>query len=911
MAETPPLATFILTTKLSWSTTSDGLVPRPRLTRLLDAGLQGALTLIIAPAGFGKTTLVSAWLESRAPQGRGDDPPAAWLSLDENDSDLDSFLRYFVAALRTIFPDACPQTLGLLNALQRPSTDFLFATLSNEITRLPGRFILALDDFHNLHNPAISDLLTGWGRHWPAPLHLVILSRTQPLLPLADLRARGEVTEIRAKDLRFSPAEADAYLRPGLALLLDDQTIQLLQQRMEGWIAALKLTTLSLLRHADPQAFTEALVQGESYIADYLLDQVFRQQSPEMQRFLLATAVPDRFSVSLAAALLDCPQADAQALMDELKAAELFIIPQDNHQEWYRFHDLFRHFLRQTSVSPQPPEGRDTTHRRAARWYADHNLFDQALHHALQANDPDLTVQVMQRGLGDILNRENRPMLERWQRLLPPAFIQNNPQLMLLEAWETIFHWDFARMDELVVAATRLLADRAEQMDPAQEHLLCGQLALFKGLVAHHVNQPEKSLAFCQEALEMLPESWRYARGVALSYLGLCLHTIGRTAEAEAYLVSEYQREQDRPDSYTLRILLALGINDVKSGDLERAEHVAQVVCQKAGERQLVFLESWARATLGYIHYLWNDLALAEQHFAELARMRATTFLTLSRRGMSGLALIYQAQGKGEAARWQMEEASLFDVELTGHMSLETAAAQARLLSLQGDAAGAERWVDHSPLPLPDRPLYPSTEEPYTTRARILILRGGPEDIREALQLLEALDRVAIQTHTERSRVEIFALRALAEMACGEGVAARQSLIKAVSLAGRSGIIRTFVELGPPMQALLRQIGGRAEVAQHVSRVLAAFPGEGEGETAATSASPAAPEAPLTMRELEILYLLGQRLSAKEIAARLVLSPNTVKRHRANIYQKLGVNRLTEALAAAESLGLWQHLHLF
>jgi LuxR family transcriptional regulator, maltose regulon positive regulatory protein len=909
MAETPQLATYILTTKLSWSTTSDGLVPRPRLMRLLDAGLQRALTLIIAPAGFGKTTLVSAWLESRAPQGRGNDPPAAWLSLDESDSDLDSFLRYVVAALRTIFPDACPQTLGLLNALQRPSTDLFFTTLSNEIAHLPGRFILALDDFHNLHNPVVSDLLARWGRHWPAPLHLVILSRTQPPLPLADLRARGQVTELRARDLRFSPAEAEAYLRPVLTALLDDQAIQLLQQRMEGWIVALKLATLSLLRHDDPQAFTEALVQGESYIADYLLDQVFQQQSPEVQRFLWATAVPDRFSVSLAAALLDCRLADAQALMDELKSADLFIIPLDNRQEWYRFHDLFRHFLRQTSASRQPPEEGHTTHRRAARWYADHNLFDQALYHALQANDPDLTVQVMQRGLGDILNRENRPMLERWQRLLPPAFVQNNPQLMLLEAWETIFHWDFARMDELVVSATRLLADRAEQMDPAQERLLRGQLALFKGLVAHHVNQPEKSLAFCQEALELLPESWRYARGVAFSYLGLSLHTIGRAAEAEASLIDEYQKEQDRPDSYTLRILLALGINDVKSGDLERAERVAQVVCQKAGERQLIFLESWAHATLGYIHYLWNELDLAEHHFAELAQMRAATFLTLSRRGMGGLALVYQAQGNSAAARQQMEETCLFDVEMIGRVSLETAAAQARLLSLQGDAAGAERWVDHSPLPLPDRPLYPSTEEPYTTRARILILRGRPEDIQAALQLLDALDRVAIQTHTDRSRVEILALRALAEMACGQSAAARRSLKEAVSLAGRGGIIRTFVELGLPMQALLRQMATQAEVAQHVSQVLAAFSGGDEGETAVANIP--FPESPLTLRELEILHLLGQRLSAKEIAAQLNLSPNTVKRHRANIYQKLGVNRLTEALAAADGLGLWQHLHLF
>lgn len=895
----PSPGTAILYTKLNRPAVGGSLVNRPHLHKLLNLGLEGSLTLVIAPAGFGKTTLISAWLDNLPLQANQAALPAAWLSLDKGDSDLSIFLRYFIAALRTIFPEACPETLDLLDAINAPDPALLFTTFSNEIARLPSRFIMVLDDLHTLRNPAIFDLFSVWLRHWPGTLHLIILSRVQPSLPLADLRAKGQITEIRSRDLRFSLAESGEYLRPGLEALLDQRTILLLQERMEGWIAGLKLAALSLMRHDDPQAFTQDLIQGDVYIADYLLDQVLRQQSPLVQQFLLAAAIPDRFCASLAAALLNgrYPTLDTQTLMDEIEATDLFITALDNRREWYRFHDLFRNFLRQSADRLLPAAELQALHSRAAIWYSGHDLTDQALHHALLADDLDLVAQVMQQGLNRVLNREDRPTLERWRRLLPDPLIQSNPQLLLLEAWETIFHWDFARMEQLVSRATKMLEERADQIEPDQGRLLRGQLAVFKGLVAHHTNCPEESLAYCQEALALLPDSWRYARGVALSYLGLCLHTIGRVAEAEAYLLDQYQLEKDRPDSYTLRILLALAINDIKSGYLERAERAAQVIWQKARENQLVFLESWSHTSLGTIYYLWDELALAEQHFAELVRLRFATFLTLSRKGMSGLALTYQAQGKSAAALEAIEQASLFDVEMIGQEAVETAAARARLMSLQGNAENAERWADQFAELPPNRPLYPTTEEPYMTRARILIWRGRPEDIQAALRLLETLAEIAEHTYTDRSKVEILALRALAELACGEEMAAQQSLIASVTLARRGQIIRVFVDLGPRMRALLQQIADHEPVAKSVQRILAAFPAE-EGEATAV------PDEPLTLREQEILALLAQRLSAKEIAAQLVISLHTVKRHRANIYQKLGVNRLRDALVVVEDLGL-------
>jgi len=908
---TPKLESVVLYTKLNRPKVSRQLLARPRLLQLLDTGFEGALTLAIAPAGFGKTALIASWLETLSTRQSEQQTavPFAWLSLDEDDNDLDTFLLYFVTALRTIFPDACPETRQLLNLLNKPPVTLLSASLSNEIERLPSRFVLVLDDFQSLHQPAIFDLLAGWRRHWPGPLHLVILSRVQPPLPLADLRARGQLTEIRSRDLRFTPEESAAYLHPTLNSLVDAQTLALLQQRMEGWIAGLKLATLSLARQGDPQAWAQALFEGRSYVADYLLEQVFNQQSPAVQHFLLATAVPDRFSASLADALINgrAPHPTTRALMDELEAADLFLTALDNRREWYRYHDLFRDFLQQRVARLLSTDEINALHLRAAAWYAYHKQPDRALHHALQAGDLNLAAQVMRQGLGDVLNREDRSTLERWRRLLPPAFVATNPQLLLLEAWEAIFQMDFGRMGMIVHQAAVLLQNGAVT-EPEQIRLLQGQTAVFRGMIAHHTGQQTEGIAFCQEALSLLPQEWHFARGIAISYVALSMHQAGYTEEADAYLTTQYQIEKDRSDNSALRILLARGINATNSGDLENTERIAQVMRLKAQDIQLPILETWSEAMLGVVYYLWNDLDLAEKYFTEVIQQRYATIRSLIRKGMTGLALTYQAQGESEEALQVVEQLSLFDMETNGRETVETAAMRARLQHLHGDTASAERWADQFAA-LPELPLFPRSEEPYLIRACILIARGHPEDVATALLILDKLEQISDYSFNPRTPVDILALRALAEWTQGHEAAARQLTAAAVQRASQGRIIRVFVELGPGMEALLAQITGDELVGETAARILAAFPVRDEEETAVHS--PAAAPAPfqlpddnLTLREVEVLELLAEHLTAGEIADRLMISTHTVKRHRANIYKKLGVNRLREALAVAQELGV-------
>jgi LuxR family transcriptional regulator, maltose regulon positive regulatory protein len=894
---------FILQARLNRPKVAADYVARPRLLNLLNAGRDGKLTLVIAPAGFGKTTLVSSWLETL---NAIEQTPAAWLSLDEEDGDIYTFLRYFLAALRTIFPDACNETHELLQSVHQPAISPLAATLNNEIERLPHHFVLVLDDLHAPRNQDIADLLGGWLRHWPRPMHLVILSRLQPALPLTELRAKGQLNEIRSRDLRFTTAESAEYLRPTLQTLLDEASLSRLQQRMEGWITGLKLAALSLARHDDPQTFTESLLDdGDFYIADYLVEQVLAQYPPAMQRFLLLTSLTDQFCAPLLAALLDGynENCDAQLCLNEIEAAGLFVTALDNRREWYRFHDLFRDFLRHKAERDLDEAAIKALHRRAAAWHAQHGLLDQALSHALHANDHNLLSQTIESGLCDTLNHEDRPTLGRWRRLLPENVTRQDPQMLLLEAWETIFHWDFATLAGIVTEADTLLEQNAAVYAPEQERLLRGQFAVFRGVVAHHNNQQAEGAAFCQEALALLPEQWRYARGVAVSYLGLCLHTAGRTEEADTYLAAQYQAEQGLADSYTLRVLLALATNAIRSGHLENAGRAAQIICQKAGESRLAILESWGHLSLGTIYYLRNDLALAERHYGEVVRLRLATFLPLARRGMVGLSLTYQAQGRRAEARHMMEQGSLFDVEMTGREAVETAAARARLSSLQGDDEGAERWVEQFTA-LPDRPLYPSTEEPFTTRARILIARGRPKDMEAAWQLLDALRDVAERTFNDRAKVEIGALRALAELAQGDAVAAQETLTEAVKAARRGQIIRVFVDLGPRMQKLLYQISGNREVSKTAGLILAAFPEGERGETAVFPHPASAPTEPLTPRELEILFLMAESISLNDIAKRLQISYTTVKRHAINIYAKLNVHSRWEAVASATQNGI-------
>ena len=522
----PDQVSPLLSTKLNRPPVPRDWVDRPRLIEQLNYSLQqGPLTLVCASAGFGKTTLVSSWIEGLTADDRGGVTPrlsSAWLSLDESDSDLMVFLRYFVAAIRTVFPESCTESLALLQASQPVAQMPLVAALGNELEQLPARMVLVLDDYYVMHDEAVHDFLSQLLRHWPQRLHLVLISRSNPPLPLAKLRARGHITEIRTRDLRFRPDESAEFLGKVLPAPLSQSALAMLQERLEGWIAGLRLVTLSRGAEANAESDLADLSGTHFEIADYLVDEVMACQPPAILRFLLVTSILDRFCAPLCESVLgsaadrDDSAYDVPASIQWLERNNLFVIPLDDNRQWYRYHHLFRELLQRRLLAEVGPAQVTELHRRAAAWFAGQGLIDEALRHALAINDPDLAAQLMVAGLCDVLNREDRATLDRWLRLLPGDFIQRYPWLLLIQAIALQWSWQLGAVWKVLDRIEALLDESAREGtpspgDPHDLPVLRGMIISLRAQEAFGNNQPDRAVAYCEEALALLPKQWRLA----------------------------------------------------------------------------------------------------------------------------------------------------------------------------------------------------------------------------------------------------------------------------------------------------------------------------------------------------------------------------------------------------------------
>ena len=904
---------IILETKLTRPRVPRDLVARPRLLERLNAGLDGAMTLVIAPAGFGKTTLVSSWLQT-ANEGKNIALPATWLSLDEGDSERDVFLHYFIAALRVIFPEACPETLRLLHGRQEPPVRVLMNTLSNEIGNLPSRFIVVIDDLHAIRGQAMFEHLNEWLRHWPNQLHLVLLSRFNPPLPLASLRAKGLLTEIRASDLRFSQAEATAYFDHALKISPDDPAIILLQERLEGWIAGLKMASYSLGDRDSAQDLATVLLDQDIFIADYLADEVIASQPLHIQRFLLKTSILDQFCVSLAEMLMDDhDDCNVRDCMDHIESADLFLIPLDKQHEWYRYHHMFRDVLRHKLATTIPAPQFEEMHVRVAGWFMNHGQPDRAIHHALEANHLKLVALYMEQGLCDALNREDRSVLERWLRMLPGEFINESPELLVMRGFVHGMRWELGLLDQAAQRAKTLL-DKGDLSERTQ--LLTGLIGVLQGQGFYHANQHEQVVNHLGEALAKLPAEWRYVRGVAGTYLGLSLYSSDRPEAAQQFLSGQYESYRDKSDSYALRLLLPMAMNDIQSGKYEYAERTSQIILQQAVDNHLPVMEGWGHYLLGFVNYEWNELEKAAGYFTQVTNLFYATQIAAARNGMIGLAYTLQALGRPAEAMQAIDKLSGIDLEARGYEQMDTTSARARLLLMRGSIEAAERWIHLDTSQLPDQSLIVWVEQPSLTKVRILLARNKGADTQMALQILDTIGELAERSANIRITIEVLALRALALLNQGDSAGARETLIRSVGLARRAPFTRLFVDLGSQMQVLLRQITGQSPVSRSVSRILAAFPGAeaGGGPAALTPHLPPATQSVnpdddglderLTQRELEILLLMAEPISLKEIASRMNITYTTARRYTINIYGKFGVHSRWEAVNSAIRKGI-------
>ena len=878
---------LLLTTKLYRPLPRAHLVRRSHLMERLTQGAEGPLTLISAPAGFGKTTLVSQWLA-------GDARPIAWLSLDEGDNDPARFLMYLVMAVQTIGATLGAGVVGVLQAPQPPPIKALLTALLNEITRLPDPFVLVLDDYHLIEAQAVDQALTYLVEHLPPQMHLVIATRQDPPLPLARLRARGHMRELRATDLRFTPSEAAEFLTQGMGLHLEAQDIALLSARTEGWIAGLHLAALSLQGQQDAARFIQSFTGSHQFVLDYLVEEALGRQSASVQTFLLRTSILDRMSGPLCDAVVLDPAAPGQATLEYLERANLFLVPLDNERRWYRYHHLFAQVLRlrlqQRTASSPGEEGRGVAelHRRASSWHEAQGLSMEAFEHAAAAQDVERAERLIEgEGMPLYFRGGAVALVLHWLKSLPKPVLDARPKLGTAYAATLLATGQVTGVEEKLQAAEVAL-EGAEPDDITQD--LVGRIAAIRATAATSQNQGETIMAQSRRALEYLHPNNLAFRASTAWKLGYAYFLQGDRAAARQACTEVIALSQVSGNTiFTFMATIGVGLVQEADNQLHLAVATYRHVLQQVGEPPLPFACE-AHLGLARISYEWNNLEAAEQHAQRsihLARQLENTERFVACEVF--LARLKLAQGDAAGAATMVAEAGQSARQHNFvYRRPEDAAAHVLTLLRQGNLSAAAQLAERHDLPL--------------SQARVHLAQGDPS---AALAVLSSWRGQVEARGWADERLKVLVLQALALQAHGEQDQAVQLLLDALSLAEPGGFIRLFVDEGAPMAHLLAQAATLGRMPDYLGKVLAAYEAEAQQREDPSSRPPAQPLIePLSSRELEVLQLMAQGCSNQEISERLFLALDTVKGHNRKIFGKLQVQRRTEAVARARELGL-------
>ena len=884
--------TPLLQTKLYIPSQRPELITRGRLIERLHAGLHGKLTLVAAPAGFGKTTLVS---DCVATCGRA----VAWLHLDESDNDPARFLTYLIAALRTVREALAEVVLTELRSPQPPPAEVLLAGLINELSTSPDPLALVLDDYHLIEAQPVHDALAYLLQHLPPQVHLVIATRVDPPLPLSRLRARGQLTELRARDLRFTPEEAADFLNRGMGLALSEDDVAALEQRTEGWIAGLQLAAISMRGVTDAGSFIASFTGSHRFVLDYLVEEVLDQQPPGVQDFLLKTAILDRLSGPLCDAVTG--QADGQDTLEMLDRANLFVVPLDGERRWYRYHHLFADLLRQR-LQQQGPTAE--LYRRASVWCEENGEADSGVEYALRGGDASRAADLVADHEAVLWQRGEQARLRRWLEQLSEDQIAVRPRLCVILGWH---HYTSGRLDE----AERYLDLAVEGSVEAGDALgrqIRGRAASLRAYVVSYRGDVEGTIRTARAALDDLPAEDSVWRTTAEIALGDAYRIAGRVTEAAA--VQQQTLATNRAGG-NIGTVAALKLAETlrQQGQLDRAIAICRQyldIAQETGLSQTV--------AAGSLKVIWGE-TLVERGELDAATELIDAGLDLIDRGADVMVMGW---GRLRLARLLLSKGELDGIEtaiarveaLAQHRDLPVyitspvAAWKARVWLGRGDVTSAAGWATERGLGPGQRSLA-YCEPEYIVLARILIAQG---DLDAAMGLLRRLSDTAEEGgHTARL-LETLLLQALAYEAAGRTEGALQVLEQALGLGEPSGFVHIFVDEGPSMGHLLHEAASRGVAADYARKLLTAFPveeTEGAASAPATSANEALVE-PLSARELEVLGLIAQGHTNPEIATKLFLSLNTVKVHTRNIYGKLGAHSRTQAVARGRALGVLQ-----
>ncbi len=884
----------ILSTKLYAPPARARRVARPQLVRRLAEGLTRKLTLISAPAGFGKTTLLAECIaELTGPQLR-----FAWLSLDEGDDDARRFLTYLVAACQSVEREVGQSALTMLRSPQPPPADALLTDLINDLAQAPP-FALVLDDYHVIHTPAIHEALTFLLDHLPASLHLVIATRSDPPLPVARLRARGELLELRAGELRFSDGEASAFLNQIMGLTLASDEVAALAARTEGWIAALQLAALSLQGRGDAREFISAFSGSHAYIVDYLLEEVLRRQPAATQEFLLTTSILERLCGSLCDALT--LRGDGQATLERLLQQNLFVIPLDDRRLWFRYHHLFADVLR-GRLHDTPPlfERLSELHGRASAWFEQHGLIADAVAHALAMRDWERVARLLEQHADQFIALGETASLQKWLDQLPPEVMLARPALSLARAQLYALAHQLAEAEQCLQAAERAAA-------PAGEPWL-NRAAVERVIITLNGGDLPRTIERAQQALAQLPEDEPRLRGSVLLRLGIALLQTDHPAEAQQALAEAARLSQAAGD-----FLTALQAFDNQAGVLQVQGRLREAIALLEQALDLAARHgigrlptSFMQSDIGEYLYEQNDLPAARRHCLTALELgeqswqpRAMTKAHLA------LARICQAQGDLGGASEELDGAEQFirQYDLPLFFYGPAAAGRVRWWLAQGKVEAAAAWARDSGLSIDDKPDF-LREVLHLALARTLIAQGAWERV---IPFLARLRGAAEATGRMGSLIEILALDAIAHRGRGDRAGARAALERALRLGEPEGYVRMFVDEGEPMHSQiadcrspLEERGSSQGLLAYVDRLLAAF-----GDTRSDVPAPSTiPPGLLSERELEVLRLMAAGASNQDIARSLVVTVNTVKRHVSNIFEKLAAHNRTQAVARGRELGL-------
>lgn len=897
-----PMPTPILATKLFIPPPRPKIVLRPRLIEQLNERRHHKLTLISAPAGFGKTTLISEWVNLQDDVAGLNPAQVAWLSLDEGDSDPHRFFTYMVAALQTIVPGLGDGVMAALQSPQSPAIESILTVLLNELTAVATPILLILDDYHRIDASSVDDALAFFLDHLPPHIHIVITTREDPSLPLARYRVQGQLSELRATDLRFTRDEAAAFLNQVMGLALSAADIVALESRTEGWIAGLQMAALALQGANSPQGnrdtagFIQSFSGSHRFVLDYLVEEVLHQQPENVQTFLLRTSILDRLCGPLCEAVLHDPAVSGQETLAYLERANLFLVPLDNKRRWYRYHHLFADLLQQrlqqtfsasaTGVAGEIAE----LHLRASFWYEENDLEVEAFQHAAAAHDVERAERLMEgRGMPLLFRGAVAPVMN-WLASLPTAVLNASPSLWVTYASGYLFLGQINGIEEKLQAAEAAMQN-AEPDEKTRD--LIGRIASMRATVAVAQNQVETIQTQSQRALAYLHPNNLPVRISIIWNMGYAAELQGdRAAAKRAY--TEARSASQAIGHFIIHIMSSLGVGNIQEGEnqLHLAAETYQNVLQLAGEPPLA-VACAAHLGLARIQYEWNNLDAAHQH-AQQSLQLARQFHNSVDRTVSSevfLARLKLTQGDTAGAHAILVRAS--DAVRQHHYTYraaEVAAAQVLTWLRQDNLAAATELAAEYDLPM--------------SLARVCLAQGDPS---QALAILANWRQSVEAKGWADEQLRALVLQVVAYKAQGDGETAVTLLAEALTLAEPEGFVRLFVDEGPPIADLLAAMANELPPqhtgsAAYIHHLLAAF-GRQTDHQPAKPTSHLLPE-PLSQRELEVLQLIADGLSNREISEQLFLALNTVKGHNRRIFEKLAVQRRTEAVARARELGL-------